>query len=285
MTCAYGPPFGIEAGAPGNLHERLSQQKFAGHAVEHVKVAVAIGEQHQLTGKAMPRGVHQHRYLGGVKIEFVVRGELKKPLQLAAIGVQCDDGTGIEVVAFAACTVPIGTGIADTPVQELQHRIVGAGSPDGAATVYPGLARPGFIAWLTRPGNRVEAPEFPAGVRGIGGKEAADAVFTACWSGNYFVSDYERCNGHGISRLRSADGRFPEFVSVTGIEREQIAVQRTHEQPGAQDCESAIHTSTACTGGCRRVVGVGPEYPAGGGVDGDDDVGRLNGVQHSVDYE
>ena len=86
---------------------------------------------------------------------------------------------GIEVVAEAHVAVGIGRGIADAPVGEVGVGIVGARVPDRGAAGLPGIARPGFVARLARPGNGVEAPDFLAGLRVERGDEAADGAVAA----------------------------------------------------------------------------------------------------------
>ena len=115
----------------------------------------------------------------GIVIEIVVRRELEVPFELAGIGVERDHAIAIEVVAGAMVAIPIGTGIADAPVGEIEIGIVGARDPDGGAAGLPGIAGPGFVAGFARAGDGVEAPGFLAGRGVVGGDETADAVLAA----------------------------------------------------------------------------------------------------------
>ena len=67
-----------------------------------------------------PSHVGQHRDLHRIVVEIVVRRELVIPFQLAGIGIERDHGIAVEVVAGAVVAVPIGPGIADAPVGQIQ---------------------------------------------------------------------------------------------------------------------------------------------------------------------
>ena len=127
---------------------------------------------HSMTLRILPLPFHigEHGHLHGIVIEIVVRRELEIPFQLAGVGIERDHGIAVEIGALANVAVPVGTGIADAPVGQIQLRIVGAGNPDGSAAVLPGIARPCLMAGLARAGDRVEPPGFFAG-RGIVGRE------------------------------------------------------------------------------------------------------------------
>ena len=140
----------------------------------------------------------------GVVIEIVMRRELEIPFQLAGIGVERDDAIAIEVVAAAVVAIPIGTGVADAPVSEIELGIVGAGDPHGGAASLPGIAGPGFVAGLARAGDGVEAPGFLAGGGVEGGDETADAELAAGDSHDDFVFDDQRGVREGVTRVALA---------------------------------------------------------------------------------
>jgi hypothetical protein len=50
----------------------------------------------------------------------VVRGELEIPFELAGLGVERENGIGVEIVADAFAAIEIGAGIADRPVEKRQ---------------------------------------------------------------------------------------------------------------------------------------------------------------------
>jgi hypothetical protein len=84
------PAFGVDALGPiQRLHERRGAQKFAGGAIQHIEVTVAIRMQQKLARAAFVQSaVEQHRPGLRVPIVRVVRRELEIPFQLARIGVQ-----------------------------------------------------------------------------------------------------------------------------------------------------------------------------------------------------
>jgi hypothetical protein len=52
------------------------------------------------------------------------------PLEFSGVGVDRDDGRGVQIVSKAVVAVVIGTGIAGAPQREVRLRVVGAGYPD-----------------------------------------------------------------------------------------------------------------------------------------------------------
>ena len=112
--------FVVETAHPVHLHERFAEQEFAGGAVEDIEDAVAIGPHHDFARLALPVDVGQHRDLCGVVVEFIVRRELVMPLQLSRVGIQRDDGAGIEIVAWPRISVPVGPGVPGAPVNEIE---------------------------------------------------------------------------------------------------------------------------------------------------------------------
>ena len=61
-------------------------------------------------------------------------------------------------------TVPVGAGVPDAPIEQVQVGIVGAGEPDRAASPLPGIAFPSVVVGLAGPRNGVEAPGSLAGL-------------------------------------------------------------------------------------------------------------------------
>ena len=185
------------------LTNGLPEEELAGRAIEHVEVAVAVGPRITLMPAAVPV-VDQHRDLHRVVVVDIVRRELVMPFQLAGVGVERDDRIGVEVVAWPLRAVVVGAGVADAPIRQVELRIVGAGHPDRAAAVLPGVGiaealRVGFgqrlprlVAGLAGRRNRVEAPCLLAGRRVVGGDEAADAVLAAADADDHLVLDDQR---------------------------------------------------------------------------------------------
>ena len=126
----------VETRCPGLLHERAAQQKLAGASVQHIEKAVAIAPKHRLARLPFPVQIGEHGNLHRVVIEAVMRRELKMPFQFAGVGVERHHRIGIEVVAVAQFRIPIGAGISNAPIREIQLRIVRAGEPDRCAAVH-----------------------------------------------------------------------------------------------------------------------------------------------------
>ena len=157
----------------------LAEQELAGHAVEHVHEAVAIGPEHRLGRRAAPIDVGEHGHLRRVVVHLVVRRELVVPLQLARVGVEREHAVAVEVVAEPVAAVPVGRRIAGAEEHEVRLGIVGARVPDGGAAFLPRVARPRVVAGLAGPGNRVDAPHFLAGRRVERRDDPADAEVAA----------------------------------------------------------------------------------------------------------
>ena len=78
---------------------RLAQKVLARNPIQNVIEAIPVCEQHQFAGLALPVGIYQDGRLGCVQIEKIVRRELEMPLELAGIGVEGNEGVGVQVVA------------------------------------------------------------------------------------------------------------------------------------------------------------------------------------------
>ena len=97
---------------------------------------------------------------------------------LAVIGTDGNGGGGVEVVPRALIAEP-GRAVPRAPVRQAQFRVIGARQPDGTAATLPGVTRPGVVALLTRPRNRVCLPGGLAAPRIEGLNEAPDAELAA----------------------------------------------------------------------------------------------------------
>src|SRR6185503_4589763 len=84
---------------------------------------------------------------------------------LAGVDVERDDAVAVEVVAEPPAAVPIGRRIARAPEREVRLGIVRGGVPDRGATRAPRVAGPRVVAGLAGARDRVEAPDFLAGLR------------------------------------------------------------------------------------------------------------------------
>src|SRR6185295_8899829 len=121
------------------------------------------------------------------------------PFELAIVGIQRDHRTGIEVIAKASPSIPIGTGIPCSPVGQVQVGIVGTSNPDRRPAILPGVAAPGLAAGLSRAWNRIESPDFPAAVDVPCGHEPADTILSTGRACNDLVLDNQRGSRKGIA--------------------------------------------------------------------------------------
>src|SRR5262249_20071929 len=103
-------------------------------------------------------------------IEFIVWRELVVPLQLSRVGVHGNHRRAVKIVSRAIIPVIIRTRISGAPHCEVRLRIIGPGNPNGGSTVDVGIIRfavftePSFVTSLSGTGDRVETPDFFAGV-------------------------------------------------------------------------------------------------------------------------
>lgn len=85
-----------------------------------------------------------------------------------------------------------------------------------------------------------------------------------------------------IAVLRFADLGLPQQGPGFRLKRNDVRVQRSHEQRVAQDGETAVYFPAAVA--CLRQVSIhaGPDRPAGDSVERHDVVRRLNGIENAV---
>src|SRR5687768_13636104 len=83
---------------------------------------------------------------------------LEVPGDLAGSGLERDDAIRIKIRALSCLSIEVGCGIADTPVDEIEVGIVGAGHPRGASSEFPAVPQPGLVPLFARPGDSVKAP-------------------------------------------------------------------------------------------------------------------------------
>src|SRR5215471_15103328 len=95
------------------------------------------------------------------------------PLEPSRIRIERDDRIGVEIVAGPLIRVPVGTGVADSPIRQVELRIERSRDPDRAAPVFPrlgiavrfgngGTRRPCFETGFTGARNGMEAPDLLA---------------------------------------------------------------------------------------------------------------------------
>src|SRR5665213_1361363 len=86
---------------------------------------------------------------------------LVERLDLAALGIEREHGTGVEIVTGVIGARP-RCRIAGAPVDRLGVLVVGAGHPGGSTTGFPVVSAPGVVAGLALAGDGEGAPQFLA---------------------------------------------------------------------------------------------------------------------------
>src|SRR5678815_3909401 len=109
------------------------------------------------------------------------------PFQIPGIRIESDNGVCIKIVTRTAIAIPIGSGVADTPVHQIEIRIVGSGCPNRTAASLPGVTAPCLAAGLTGRRNRVKAPELLSIRSAVRRDETSNTVFSACRAHDNFV--------------------------------------------------------------------------------------------------
>ena len=164
---------------------------------------------------------------------------------------------------------------------------VRTGRPHRGAAGHPRVAGPRFVPSLSRAWNRVEPPDLLAGPRIECGEKSPDTKLAAHRPHDDFVLHDQRCDGEPVAGLRpgAADSDVPHQSAGGRVDREHVAVERSHEQRVAEDCQAAVHAAAARTRERGGRVRVDPEHASGRRVECDDVVRRLNRVQHAVHDE
>jgi hypothetical protein len=132
--------------ALGPVHERkiTGRQQLASRAIEHVVIAVLRRLHQHLARPAAQVQIRQDHLLGTVVVPAIARRGLVVPSQLAAIGMDGDDGRRVQVIAAltAAFIDVVGRAVAGADVEQFQVRVVADAIPDcSAAAGFPALAR------------------------------------------------------------------------------------------------------------------------------------------------
>src|SRR5205823_12474405 len=124
------------------------------------------------------------------------------------VGINGDGRRRVKVVAGALIAEP-GRAVPGAPVRQAQLRVVGARQPDGTAATLPGVTRPGVVALLARPRNRVCLPGRLAGPRIEGLHEAPDAELAARHAHHDLALGHEGRERHVIAGLVVLDLLLP----------------------------------------------------------------------------
>src|SRR5262249_22386250 len=226
----YRPAFGVKPCCPIRLYERLPFHELAGNAIYDVEIPVAVRPEHDLTGPALPIDLGEHGSLRGIPVELVMRRKLVVPLEFAVIGIECDDGAAVKIVAESRGAVPVRAWISRAPVGEIQIGIVRTRHPDRGAAVHPGIAAPGFVSRFAGTWNGVESPDFLTRIHVPRCDESTHAVFASGCAGDDFIFHDEWRVREGIALLGIGGLCVPDFLAGLGIDRNHARIQRGQEQ-------------------------------------------------------
>ena len=138
-------------------------------------------------------------------------------------------------------------------------------------------------AFVALVGDRVERPQQLA----VGGverlDEAAHAVLAAVGADQHLAVDDRGRHRFRIALLRIGDLRFPQQLAGLGVERDELGVDRAHEQLAALDRDAAVVVAAADGDDRPQLVLVVPELLARRRVDRVDVVERRRQEHDAVD--
>src|SRR4029077_20399021 len=118
---------------------------------------------------------------------------------------------------------------------------------------------PAVVTRFAGAGYRVEAPRLFSGPRIQRDDEAADAELLAADADNHFVLHHERRQRDRISELDIGQRVVPDLAAAPGIDRDDVRVERPHEQRVAEDRDAAVVGTAADACFRRRRIAVEPE--------------------------
>ncbi len=272
------PAISIFRVAPGRLSVGSRRDELAAGAIDYVEVSVAVGLGDQL----LFIGIDQDWDLGRVPIMLVVLGELEVPVQLAGVGVEREQGIGVEVVAGASFAAIRRRGISGGPENLIRGGIVGPRIPCRCATDLPRIAFPGVVAGLSGTGNGVETPFALAGIGVVGIDESADAILSAGNADDDQVLHGEWRDGEAVAGSVVGGGDVPADGPGLGIERDDVSVERAEEDLVAEDGHAAIDVSAAGPNVAGNLALIHPDGASGAGVEGEGAIVLRGGVEDSV---
>src|SRR2546430_2339395 len=111
--------FCVNSGSPGLVDEWSSGEMLAVGAIKQEIKSVAAGLREEFARFAFEFGVEENGRLHGVPIVNIVRRRLEMPDEFAGVGIERDDGAGVEIVAGTAFTGEDRVGIAGAPVEKI----------------------------------------------------------------------------------------------------------------------------------------------------------------------
>src|SRR5207302_7659095 len=130
--------------------------------------------------------IGEHLLVGGIDVVDVVRRVLEVANHLAGLRTNSEDAVREQAVETLTRPGIVWFGVARSPVNEIELGIVCTGTPRRASPLCPCVAilRPRFGAGFAGCGNRVPAPQFPAGIGIPAVEESARRGLSTRDSGN-----------------------------------------------------------------------------------------------------
>ena len=148
----------------GDLHLFDGKERFAGDPVEDVEVALLGGLGDGVDALAVVQHGCEHGRGGEVAVPDVVMDALEVPDLFAGLGVEREQGVGVEVVADAVAAVEVVDRRAGGREDHSAGRVDRESGPCvGGASRLPCACGPGLVAWLAGMWNGVEGPLHRAG--------------------------------------------------------------------------------------------------------------------------
>src|SRR5919108_2664078 len=147
--------------------------------------------------------------------------------QLTSIDIQGDDRRGVEVIADMRIGWP-GTGVASSPIRQVELRSVMAGDPGRSPAGLPGIAGPGLIAWLAGAWNRISLPHLLPSLRIQRRDIAADPVLATRHPDDDLALRHQRRQGQVVPLFVIVDGFIPAHLAGFGIKSQQVAIERAN---------------------------------------------------------
>jgi hypothetical protein len=284
------------------------KERRAGDAIEEVDDSLLGGLGDGVDAPAVAIDSDERGRSGEVAIPDVVMDSLKMPEAAAGGGVEGEERVGEEVVANAVASVEIEDGGAGGDVDDTALSIEGhAGPVVGSAGGLPCAGRPGFVAVFAGARDGMEGPAEGAGanVEGadVAGRRGMGFGVASSDDDEVFVNEAGSGESDGLLIVRFAQA-FAEIDAAvvaeggngaTGPRVESVEVVEDAGEDAAVVVVGAARPVREAAGGlgCAAngavvTIDGGVEFPeqsAGGGIEGDDFVGRRAGVEDVSDDE
>src|SRR5262249_710957 len=154
-----------------------------------------------------------------------------------------------------------------------------------SASTLPRIALPRLDAAFPFAGDGVEAPRARAGLRVVRIDEAADAVLAAGHADDDLVLHDERRAGEAVALVGLCGRGVPSYPPGLRVERDDVGVERSHEEPIAQSREAAVLRTAAERHFLRQGSLVMPQGPPRAYIDRICVVLRRRQIHDAVDHD